>query len=113
MIQGVGCKDWSVWRCTVEDVVDAAEDRPVLEARVRHHQVELAVRSHVGWPGGNQILRIRTCELPGQRCVKLVVCPVQGGVAFPAREAAAERLCDGEVVTRTIHRRRARGARRE
>src|SRR3984957_20326142 len=31
-------------RRAVEDVVDAAVDRPVLEACVRHHEVELAIR---------------------------------------------------------------------
>src|SRR5882757_3052443 len=63
LIQRAICKDCIVRRRTIEDVVDAAEERPVLEARVRHHQVELAVRSRVGRPGGNQVLRVRTREL--------------------------------------------------
>src|SRR5271154_1420413 len=45
LIQRAVRKDRIVRRGAVENVVHAAVDRPVLEARVRHHQVELAIRA--------------------------------------------------------------------
>src|SRR5579864_5105593 len=83
-------------RLAIEDVVDAAVDRPVLEAAIRGHQVELAVRRHRQRAAVAEFRRyrvgVRARVLPGQRRGQLAVIPAQARVALPAQVTGTERL---------------------
>ncbi|ETN86428.1 hypothetical protein NECAME_16330 [Necator americanus] len=110
LVERAAGKDRIERRRTVEDVVDAAVDRPVLDARIGDHQVELAIGTHFvcNWRRrrDRKRLRIRARKHPSQCGVPSVIGPIQRRIALPAREAAAERLRDRVVVARSVDRAR-------